>query len=210
MRKVLTVLLTALLTSCSTIEVSELPPMPAPSSMRGFKSVEQALATKFTPEALDAIKQIPVIYGQMYVPFVTGVNIWSDIAGILLFNGASRQVIFSRHHMECISALPSLIHEYVHHIDDMDRDGLLDLIDHEEFETAFAFLAKDERFKHKHESISYCADWPITNIFGIGYLSEEIAYTASWLIRDGGPDYMWAVFRKILIRPTVQNPEEQK
>lgn len=171
--------------------------------MIGFKTVEEGLATKFTPEALDAIKTIPVVYGRLYVPFVTGVNFWSDLGGVLLFNGTGRQVIFSRHHMESRTALTSLIHEYMHHIDDLDREGVIDLINHSEFRCALLQMRSDPKYKGNYENIIDCSDWFITNWFGVGDLSEEIAYTASWLATEGGPEYMWKVFRKILTRPTT-------
>ena len=197
---------------CAT-QTTTFQPMPKPSGLAGFNSIESAISHYFTPEACQVINDIPLLYGHVIVPFVSGVNVWSNIASFLSFNWWGRQVIISKNYMLESRADNSLVHEYMHHIDDMDRDGLIDLIDHKEFEHAYRVFSADEQYKNDYEAIRLCSDRFITNTFGVGYLSEEIAYVAGWMAATGeGPDYLWHVYSRILIRPIakVQSPVAHK
>jgi len=148
------------------------------------------------PDAYSAIECIPTVEGYDRT-FVSGVNIWSNLGAFFTLNGWGRKVITNDH-----LSIGTLIHEYVHHLDDLDRDGFIDLIDHDEFEVALQKLSLDKKYRDMYEDIVWKSDRWVTNWFGIGDLSEEIAYTAEWLvyIRPHGPDYMWNVFRKVLKR----------
>jgi len=93
-----------------------------------------------------------------------------------------------------------LLHEYVHHLDDLTRDGEGDFIDIDEFEMAYKKMSADG---HWAEIVTYSENasnnWLTLN-FGIGYLSENIAYSASKTVIQGGPWYFTRVFRKIFRR----------
>lgn len=195
-------LLLFFITGCTTT-VSNLPNQRRNSVLKQYACVDDVIKHYFRDGAYQAIKDIPVIYGNTFNPFVSGVNIWSDLGSIFLGNGWGRQVIVQDDDLYGTWGLRILLHEYMHHIDDMDRDGLLDLIDHNEFIVAFYLMKHDPEYKNKAACVEKKADRFITNVFGIGPDSEKIAYTATMLVIDGGPDYMWYVFRRILNRNAI-------
>jgi hypothetical protein len=191
-----------LFTSCASNNIVTELSIPKPGSLNGYSSIDDVKRTHFVTDAYNAIYDIPVIAGHTWFgkPFVSGVNFWSSFASIILFNGGGLKVILPRERLYSKTGLETIIHEFAHHLDVMDRAGLGEFIDHEEFEAVLHRLLEDEKHKKFAEDVMESSDWFVTNIFGIGHLAEEIAYTADKLIVDGGPDCMWHVFRNMLIR----------
>lgn len=166
------------------------------NSISGVNS--SVLSEFFTPKARKAVQNIPTINGIMFKPFVVGVNGWSTFAGIITLNGYSRKVVISRRHLFREGDAQDFIHEYIHHLDDMDRDGEGDWIDHREFVLAFHRLMQDTTYESDVTRYLKVADAFITNTFGIGPISEIIAYIGGWVASGHGPDYLRRVYRKIL------------
>lgn len=155
----------------------------------------------FTPRAQMALLDIPVIDGIMFQPFVVGVNNWSSLGGILTFNGCSRKVVISKYHLlnrpDGSLALRTILHEFTHQLDDWDRQGRYEFIDHREFALAVHQLLQDPKWKDEILDHIDSADRWITDIFGVGPMSELIAYVGSWVALGNGPDYIRRVYRKI-------------
>lgn len=201
-------LLLFLVTGCTTT-VETLPFQRGDSVLKEYASVNDVLRHYLRDEAYFAVKDIPVVYGNTFNPFVSGVNIWSDLGAMLLWNGFGRQVIVDEDDLYGMHGLKVIMHEYMHHIDDMDRDGLYDLIDHREFIVAFYLMRWDNKYSTEARQIMRKADKFITNVFGIGPNSELIAYTVGMLVTKDGPDYMWYVFRKILNRNAISKSSDK-
>lgn len=167
----------------------------------------------FTPEAYDIIKDIPAVDGLGVTPWVAGVNFWTHALSIITLNGIGRKVIVPEKGIRRHGIL-LFIHEYIHHLDDIDRDGDGEWIDHEEFKAAYLKMSSDEElmyvgngnyirvYKYSHivKEVELKANHWITDTFGIGDMSEHIAYMGHLLVKKGGPDYMWKVYRRILKR----------
>lgn len=166
-------------------------------SLCNYSSIDDLKKKHFTKDAYEAIKNIPTIDGNIISPFVSGVNLWSNIASFILFNGIGPKVIVSKQNI----SRNILIHEYTHHLDYLDRAKIGEFINRKEFEIAFLKMMKDPVYKQKMKHIRRKSNKFITNVFGIGTWSEEIAYVSSFLIEEGGPEYMWKVFSKILNKP---------
>jgi hypothetical protein len=94
----------------------------------------------------------------------------------------------------------SIIHEYIHHLDDFGRDGIKEFINLEEFRNAYIRMSKDFRWAGLVHYTELRADRFITNTFGLGHMSEHMAYMGARMAMHGGPDYMWDVFRKVLVK----------
>jgi len=168
------------------------------------KTVDSVLRHYFTDEAYAAIKDIPTINGPAYSGYAAGTSVLSSIASFLTFNGVGRKVIIPTRLLGSWG-VSGLIHEYAHHLDDMDRDGELEMIDHNEFLGAFLKLQMDTKYAWlaiNADSKAGNPSWFYDTIVGVGYLSERIAYVADQMVSKGkGPDYMWKVFRKMFKRP---------
>jgi len=185
---------------CAT-PITDFSHLPKPSGLAKYKSPLDFLNHHFTLKAVDALKNIPVVHAPTPRPYVSGVNFWSSAAAVICFHGWGRKIIFPLDMIYKARAKYTLIHEYVHHLDDMDRDNLYEFIDHREFANAFQRLQKDPLYKDNAKDILESADRWLTNVFGIGKWSEAIAYTAEWLVKKDGPKYMWQVFREMLKKP---------
>lgn len=161
------------------------------------ETVDTVLKHYFTDEAYAAIKEIPMVEGAAYTPYVVGVNGWSVFVSVLIGNGYERKVIMTRGSLKSWG-ISSIIHEYIHHLDDMDRDGEGEWIDHNEFIEAYKRLGRDMRYAGIVHYVEKKADHWFTNWFGVGEYSEYIAYTGGYIFNHDSPSYLKHTFRKIL------------
>jgi len=164
-----------------------------------YIAIDEVLQRSFTPQALQVIKDIKIYEGLHICSYVVGVNFWSNFISLVTFNGVGRKIISSQGTLST-DVYSSVVHEYTHHLDDMGRDGEITLIDRAAFQEAFAKMLEDPLTADAAKDILFNADQLVTNLFGIGPFSEEIAYTASWVIKnpDLCPNYMHQVFSRTL------------
>lgn len=166
------------------------------AARKEYKTVDSFLKHTFTDAAYEKLKDIPLIDGPAYTAYVSGVNIWSNIASFFTFNGVGRKVIIPKDKIKKWG-IKGLIHEYLHHLDDMTRDGEGNFINYDEFKKAYVRMSRDTFYAGIVIYTERQADRFFTNVFGIGHMSEHIAYSASHVYLHGGPDYFKKVFRKI-------------
>jgi len=160
------------------------------------ETIDSVLKYYFTDEAYNAVKDIPsidtVTWGGSYV---TGVNVWTNMLGIAVRLGVGRRVVLSLEGIKS-NGVSAILHEYMHHIDDMTRDGDIDLISLFEFQLAWNRLEQEN--PKQAEFIDTFADRTITNLFGIGEDSERISYVLQHMIRYGGLPYFKYVYRDVI------------
>lgn len=162
------------------------------------QNIDKIKSHYFAPKAYEAIKPIPAIDGPAMSGYSAGVNFWSNLASFLTCNGVGRKIIVPESSIN-MWGFSIFIHEYIHHLDDMDRDGEGEFIDHEEFKKAYKMLSNDMKWAGLYIWAERLSNAMATSeIFGIGDYSEQIAYVGQHLIEKGGPDYMKYVYRKIL------------
>jgi hypothetical protein len=164
------------------------------------RSIEAIKTHYFTNNAYRMIEDIPCVDGFTTngASYVVGVNFWSTMAGILTGSGYSRKCVITQDSLH-FYGVESVVHEYVHQIDDIGRDNEHLLISLEEFAWAYKKMAKDRQWAGLVFYTEARANSLFTDIFGVGELSEHIAYVAGRMASQrGGPDYMWWVFRKVL------------
>ncbi len=160
------------------------------------RTIDTVLKYYFTDEAYQAVKDIPSVdaltFGGSYV---AGVNFWTSLYAFFTRLGIGRKVVFSMKGLS-LNGVPTVLHEYFHHIDDMTRDGDIDLVSVDEFEVAWKRLEKE--FPRHAGFIDGWADRIFTNLFGIGEYSEHMGYTLQHMMMYGGPKYMKNVYRKVI------------
>jgi len=173
-----------------------------------FPTVDSVLTYYFTPEAHEAVKDIPAIDGFLTITaYAAGVNGWSNTLSFLSGTGIGRKVIYSQTTLMA-EGYPGLIHEYVHHLDDLTRDDPENhqWINLDVFLQAYQMLLNDHTYKGIQRWCDERAnDW-IPNTFGVGHAAEHVAYIAMFLTsRDEktgkprkAPDYLKAVFSRVL------------
>lgn len=164
-------------------------------ALMSLNTVDDVLKWYFTDDAYEAIKDIPVINGPLDTGYASGVNIWTDIASFLTLNGVGRKVVLHENKLK-MHGLKSIIHEYVHHLDDMTRDGTANFIDYDEFFQAYISMSRHRQFGLDTIEIEKLSNRWYTDLFGVGEIAEHIAYTGDFLLRKSYSP-MEHVFRKI-------------
>ena len=186
-----------LLCGCG-IEITELKPLlPERQRIAAHETVDSFLKHHYTAEAYKALKDIPLVDGPCNTPYVAGVNFWTNLISFFAGTGVGRKVVLRPWMITRHGGVKVLHHEYLHHLDDITRDGEGDFIDLKEFEEAYRRLAQDTMYAgivHYAETYSYNW-WSLT--FGIGDMSENIAYSGSIAYINNAPLYFKRVFRKV-------------
>lgn len=157
----------------------------------------------YVPEAYDFIKDVPVIDGLSFGnAYAAGTTFLSSVASFFTFNGLGRKVILSVGRLQK-AGIESIIHEDVHHFDDLGHDGGVVFIDHCEFLAAYERLKSDAKYASMVSWIEYRRDelaW-FTDSFGVCEVGEDIAYVACYIAtHPDSPEYMRRVFDKVLRR----------
>ncbi len=173
-------------------------------------NVDDILREHFTDEAYEAVKDIPVVDGFVMDggAYAAGVNFWSNFASIVTFNGYGRKVIVDLDLLIANAAnslVPSrifiqryIIHEYIHHLDDMTRDGEADFIDLDEFADGYIDCYGHLRYHGIYRVVEIQAAKYLMDVFGIGDMAEHVAYTGETIAFQGCPESLGYAFRKIL------------
>lgn len=173
------------------------------------RSVEDIKREHFTPEAYEQIKDIPLHYGGPHAYAV--VNFWSNLASILTGHGWGRKVIINEDKLADVAHSDSavdawLTHEFMHHLDDMSRDGEDGVpeggwVNIEEFWLAYQAL-QDPANKMQHGLLHYQVEKMQSNFwtdnFGMGEHSERIAYVGGLLVKQRATPALERVYRKVL------------
>ena len=186
MRAIFAIVL-AFLVGCAS-PVTELNPLlPEHQRKDAHATVDSFLKHHFTDKAYKALKDIPVVDGPCNTPYVAGVNFWTNALSLLAGTGVGRKVVLRPWMITKYGGTNVLFHEYLHHLDDITRDGEGNFIDLKEFEEAYRMMSVDSRFAGivgYSERYSYNW-WSIT--YGIGDMSEHIAYSGSKAYREIAP-----------------------
>jgi len=161
------------------------------------RTIETVKRHYFVPKAYESIRDIPAFSGPNTLHCqALGVNGWTHIASLFTGHLPGRRVVITNDSFSV--GITGIIHEYIHQLDDMDRDGEGEFFDHDELPTVIFLLRRDLAWKHLLEYAEDGADWWVTDLFGIGENSEIIAYLATRMTTKGGPEYLWRFFRKTL------------
>lgn len=160
----------------------------------GSSSLDDIKKHFFTEEAYQAIKDIPLVVGPAITGYAAGTTFLSQVASFLTFNGVGRKVILTSDFLN----LEILIHEYIHHLDDMTRDGEANFIDLPAFQAGYQSCYRHPYYHGITIYVESASNQWYTNLFGIGKYSEHIAYTGARIALQRCPDKLAWAFRKIL------------
>ena len=167
-------------------------------SLAVYGNVDNFLKCKFTPEAYEVIKDIPVVTTNDRRALAAGTNFWSSVASFFIGCGVDRKVVIGEVFLEIDTASQSLIHEYIHHLHNMTLDGDGSWIDEEEFKIAYAACSKNTRYAGIVRIVERDANYFWTNNFGINDIAEHVAYTGAHCALYNCPLDLRRVYRKIL------------
>lgn len=187
--------LLVLLAGCSVTEIAG-------------RNIEDIKRQYFTEAAYEQIKDIPLEYGG--VSGYAVVNFWSQAVAFLTGHGLGRTVIISESALADTAKVNSsnvdvwIVHEYIHHLDDIGRDGGEVWIDIEEFWAAYQAIAGTPQNGLLYFQVEKMQDNWWTDTFGVGEHSERIAYVGGLLIRQRSTPELERVYRKVLRKYEAQ------
>lgn len=167
----------------------------------------------YTDDAYEAIRDVPLIDGPAFCPYVAGVGFWSNLASFVSFNGVGRKLIIPPKYITGKRKVtpyqdigPELIaHEEMHHLDDMFRDGESDLIDHMLFDSVYYKVRTDIKYAKFNQVMNILTvnDHWFNNFFGVGENSEFIACVAGKIIKE----YFASICDEIELKDEEKVPE---
>jgi len=166
-------------------------------------TIDGILHYYFTEEAYSVIKDIPTVNGVSFGPYAAGTTFLSEVASILMGTGYGRKVIMTDESFRNWG-IGGIIHEYVHHLDDIGRDGGTRWVDIAEFIQQYNKCVLDFKYRGLGDYIDFYANRWFTNTFGIGPHSEYIAYVSDYFYNKKTPEYLRYVYRKILRLDRIQ------
>lgn len=202
MRLIVILLLLLSLSGCYTT-INQFNEVDTHESLAVYGNVDNFLKYHFTPEAYEAIKDIPLVTTSSSNggALAAGTNFWSSVASFFMGCGIDRKVIVLDVMLGFNTAQNTLIHEYIHHLHDMTLDGDGEWIDEEEFRHAYAACARNTRYAGIVRMVEVNSDNFWTNNFGINDIAEHIAYTGAHCATHSCPSELLRVYRKILSQP---------
>ncbi len=170
-----------------------------------------------TPQALEALEDIPVVSGISFSPAYTiGANGWSRIAGLFTGSGTGDKIVLSQsYRWGALELRQMLIHEYMHHA--IERN----ILDVDAFNTAYTAACKEtyfitEQLPSPYEQYTfpqYIADRVSRislgqDIFGVGDLEEATCHASELLLLEDvyAPEALRNVYRDVLIMPPPRQP----
>ena len=169
-------------------------------------SVREAIREIFTPEAYELIKDIPVYRGPLPGhALASGTTVLSRVP--LLFSGITGRAVVLREkdisnvHTTYRDMLDDLVHEYIHHLEDLSLDADVEFLDNTEFHTAYAACRNNTNHHGIYLFVEDSANTWVTNNFGISELSEYIAYTGQIIYKQRCTPSLRRVYSHILRKP---------
>lgn len=166
------------------------------------KTLDSILKTYFTDEAYEVLKDIPLYDGPIFggVAYAAGTTFLSSVPPF--FYGIFGRAVIMRRSCLCTNwGIANIIHEYIHHLDEMTLEGVANFIDRDEFEAAYIELANNQRYAGIPLFVEQYANKWFTNTFGISQYSEYIAYVGQVIYNRSCTPRMRAVYSKILREP---------
>lgn len=162
------------------------------------ETIDEFLKQIFTDEAYQAIKDIPIVTGPLFgTGLASGTSGTSKFISLFMFADCERRAVLSDVGLREYG-LEGVIHELLHHLDDLTRDGDGDFIDVEEFLTGYEACARSHQYHGIYRFVeNRNPDAWLTNTFGVGKHAERIAFCGQLFWKQGGPPELEYAFRKI-------------
>lgn len=160
-------------------------------------SVDAFLKQIFTDKAYDAIKDIPVVTGPLFgTGLASGTSLTSKIISFFMFADWKRRAVLSEVGLKEYG-LEGVIHELIHHLDDLTRDGEADFLNIEEFIVGYKSCIGDMQWHGICRFVENRNPDNWISAFGVGDHAERIAFCGQLFWKQGGPEPLEYAFRKI-------------
>ena len=159
--------------------------------------ISSFLSTVLTNEAYEAVKDIPVVTGPLIGSgLASGTSATSKIISIFMFGDWERRVVMSNVGIQEFG-VEGILHEVIHHLDDLTRDGEAEFIDIDEFLYGYEVCASDTQYHGIYRFVENRNPDSFVSVFGVGDHAERIAFCGQLFWKQGGPPELERAFRRI-------------
>jgi hypothetical protein len=160
-------------------------------------TLDRFLQELFTDEAYAAVKDIPIVTGPLFgTGLASGTSVPSMFISTFMFADWDRRAVLSETGIKEYG-LEGVIHELLHHLDDMTRDGEANFIDVDEFLAGYQVCAGDMKYHGICRFVENRNPDGWISIFGVGDHAERLAFCGQLFWKQGGPESLEYAFRRI-------------
>ena len=171
-------------------------------------SIDAFLQSILTDEAYCAVKDIPIVTGPLFgTGLASGTSGASKFISMFMFADWDRRAVLSATGVTEYG-LEGVLHELIHHLDDLTRDGDAQFIDVDEFLRGYEICTTHQMYHGIYRFIeNRNPDGWITATFGVGDHAERIAFCGQLFWKQGGPPELEYAFRHIFRKFQKKYPD---
>jgi len=177
------------------------------TSLNPHASLRDFLRSILTDEAFEAIKDVPVVTGPLFgTGLASGTSGTSKFISLFMFADWDRRAVLSEVGVEEYG-VEGVLHELIHHLDDLTRDGDANFIDVEEFLRGYEVCATHQTYHGIYRFVENRNPDGWITVFGVGDHAERIAFCGQLFWKQGGPPELEYAFRHIFRKFQEKYPD---
>jgi len=170
-------------------------------------SINIFLQSVLTEEAFQAIKDVPVVTGPLFgTGLASGTSGMSKFISLFMFADCDRRVVLSEIGITEYG-VEGALHEVIHHLDDLTRDGDAQFIDVNEFLRGYEACSTHQMYHGIHRFVENRNPDGWLAVFGVGDHAERIAFCGQLFWKQGGPAELDYAFRHIFRKFQEKYPD---
>lgn len=171
-------------------------------------SINSFLQSILTDEAFQAVKDMPIVTGPLFgTGLASGTSGTSKFISLFMFADCDRRVVLSEIGVTEYG-VEGVLHELIHHLDDLTRDGDAQFIDINEFLRGYEMCSTHQMYYGICRFVeNKNPDGWITSTFGVGDHAERIAFCGQLFWKQGGPAELEYAFRHIFRKFQEKYPD---
>jgi len=155
------------------------------TSLEPRNSLDAFFKEIFTDEAYTAIKDIPITTGPLFGSgLASGTSVTSKFISLFMFADWGRRVVLSKLGIKEYG-LEGVLHELIHHLDDLTRDGSGHFIDIAEFMQGYIVCAASPQYYGICRFVENRNPDAWFTVFGVGDEAERIAFCGQLFWKQG-------------------------
>lgn len=177
------------------------------TSLDPHTSLSLFLQAILTDEAFEAIKDVPVVTGPLFGSgLASGTSGTSNFISLFMFADWERRAVLSDVGLKEYG-IEGVIHELIHHLDDLTRDGDAQFIDVGEFLRGYEACATNQTYHGIYRFVENRNPDGWITAFGVGDHAERIAFCGQLFWKQGGPPELEYAFRRIFRKFREKYPD---
>ena len=167
------------------------------TSLDPHSSIDAFLQNIFTDDAYQVIKDVPIVTGPLFgTGLASGTSGTSKFISLFMFADFERRVVLSEVGIKEYG-LEGVVHELIHHLDDLTRDGDASFINIDEFLTGYRACATSHQYYGICRFVENRNPDGWISAFGVGEHAERIAFCGQLFWKQACPPELEYAFRHV-------------